>query len=162
MANRTMAAKAAKYRRQKRAWAKTYGRSNHTVPNRGVLNEYKERALGLGVDEFAVDELIRTQYNREAIYGFTPGQKEVHDLMKEMRERVPELMSFTLLDNAFYRATCNFNAERSCWSISVTDKRLSVMRTSIEYGTKELAIELFHQGRLRYASKTSVASPAAG
>jgi len=157
-----MQQKGLKLRRQKRAWAKTYGRSNHTVPNRGVLNEYKERALGLGVNEFEVDELIRTQYNREAIYGFTPGQKEVHELMADMRKRVPELMSFTLMDNAFYKATCNFNADRSCYSISITDKRAGVMRTSIEYGSKALAVGQFHNDKLRWASKTPVDSPAAG
>lgn len=162
MGNRNMAAKADKYRRQRRAWAKQYGRSNHTIPNKGVLNEYKDRALGLGVNEEEVDELIRTFYNREAIYGFTPGQKEVHDLMADMRKRVPELMSFTLMDNGFYKSTCNFNSERSCWTISMTDKRLGVMKTSIEYGSKDLAVGLFHQDRLRWASKVSVGTPPAG
>lgn len=150
MSNRTMKAKANKARRQRRAWAKAYSlRSSVTGPNRGVLQEYRERACGLGVSEFEVDEIIRTVYKRDPI----PSKQPVQKLSEELLKRVPELQFFVIVDNCFHKAVCYFNAQHTCYVLAHTDKRKKVLRTSLEYGSKQRALDVWKSNRVTWISQ---------
>jgi len=135
-----MQQKAMKLRRQRRAWSKQYSRSNSIIPNKGVLNEYKERALGLGVSDFEADELFRKIYRRDPIEGIAAGKAEVNALMKELKNKVPEEMFFVFIDNSSHHVCCYFNSTKTSFVLGHTDKRQGTYRRSIEYGSKERAL----------------------
>lgn len=153
MSNGTMKQKANKLRRQRRAWAKPYSRPSGITVNRGVLQEYKERACGLGVSEFAVDELIRTLYNREPVAGVAAGRAEVEQTLRELKKRVPEMLFFIVTDNCFHRTVCFFNSSHTCYVLAHTDKRKSVLYTSIEYASKERAISVWQRDKVTWISQ---------
>lgn len=158
MANRTMAAKSLKLKRQKRAWAKPYSSPSLHTPNRGVLQEYKLRAVMLGVPEYEVDDWIRKLYGRDPFTGTPAGRAEVVQLMKELKLVVPQLLFFELIDNSYQRALCWYNTDKTCWVITHTDKRRAQFRRSIEYGSKARALKLYYQDRLTWVVQ-SVTNP---
>lgn len=145
-----MKAKRAKDRKQRRAWAKSYSRPSGITPNRGVLQDYKIRAAGLGVSEFEVDEYIRQTYNRDPIQGLTPGRVEADQLRRKMMREVPELNFNTLFENCFLKLQLFFNSEQTSFVLKLTNKRKNTFSVSIEYGRKQLAIDLYDQGRVRW------------
>jgi len=151
MANRTMAAKRLKEKKQRRAWAKHLAIPSGITPNRVILNEYKTRALGLGVNEFEVDEHIRSWYKRDPLHQLTPGQEEVAKLSREMRLRQPGLMFFDLFNNDAQRYICWRNADGSCWVIQYINKRKDMLFTSVEYPNKAAALAAYNNQKLRWA-----------
>lgn len=157
MSNRTMQQKAAKLKRQRRAMPKELMRSG-IVPNRGVLGEYKQRAAGLGISEEEVDFLIRTIYKRDPIVGIPAGRSEVLELLKELKTRVPEMLFFVVLDNCWYNTTCFFNAQKTCFVLAHTDIRRGITMRSIEYGSKERALHVYHHNKVTWISCTSIKS----
>ena|SRR5437773_2635196 len=153
MANRVMKAKAQKAHRQRRAWAKAYAMPSGITPNRGVLQEYKERACGLGVSEFEVDELIRTFYNREPMQGALPGNPEMlKKVMERLRKLCPEMLFFVIHDDNYQKSICWFNSSKTCYVISHTDKKKNVIKTSLEYGNKERALSQYDSGKTVWVS----------
>lgn len=152
MANRVMKQKANKARRQRRAWAKEYSRSSGMTVNRGVLQEYKERACGLGVSEYEVDELIRTLYGREPILGVSPRRKEVMDLLKRLKKIVPQMLFVEIHDNSVQRTVLFFNSTKTCWVVGHTNKKVGMTSTSIEYGSKERALSQFYSNKTVWVS----------
>jgi hypothetical protein len=156
MANRTMQQKSMKLRRERRAWAKKYSmQSQVTGPNRGVLQEYKERACGLGVSEFEIDETIKRLYKRDPIHGIAAGKVEVLQTLAELKKRVPDLLSFVVMDNCFHRVVCMFNSEQTRYSLAHTDKRKHLLRTSREYYSKKQALEYWTADKVTWISEVS-------
>lgn len=151
-----MQAKALKLRNQKRKMPKELMRSG-IVPNRGVLGEYKERAKGLGISEAEVDNLIRTIYKRDPIVGIPAGRTEVLELLKELKHQVPEMLFFVVLDNCWYNVTCFFNAKKTCFVLAYTDQRRLITKRSIEYASKERALQVYHSGKVVWVSCKSLA-----
>ena len=152
MANRVMAQKRMKMKRQRRAWARAYSMSSGITPNRGVLQEYKERACGLGISEFGVDELIRTFYGREPVQGVSAGKHEVELLLKKLKKSVPQMLFFMIHDDNYQKSICWFNASKTCYVISHTDKKKNVTKTSLEYGSKERALSQYDCGKTVWVS----------
>ena len=148
MVNRVMKQKRDKARRQRRAWAKQYSMPSGIVPNKGVLGEYKERASGLGVNEREVDKLIQVLYGRDPIVGKTPGKVEVEQLLARLKKTVPELHFFQIMDNSYQRGICFFDAKKTTFILAHTDKRRKTYKTSIAYPSKELALSMYHAGRV--------------
>src|SRR6266852_3265759 len=153
MSNRTMKQKANKLRRQRRAWAKSYSRPSGIIVNRGVLQEYKERACGLGISEFEVDETIRILYNREPIAGVTAGRTEIFEMLRELKKRVPELAYFSVVDTPYHRVLCYYNSTNTSYTITHTDIRKQILRTSIEYGSKQRALYVWQQDKVTWISQ---------
>jgi hypothetical protein len=135
MANRTMQQKRVKMRRERRAWAKSYSMPKYIVANRGVLGEYKQRAKGLGKDvsdlEWALDVARRG--------------KEVLALPANLQE---QKLFFTILDNCWHRTVCFFNSQHTCFVLSHTDKRRGVIKRSIEYASKDRALQVWHMSKV--------------
>lgn len=152
-----MQQKALKLRNQKRKMPKELMRSG-IIPNRGVLGEYKERAKGLGISEAEVDILIKTLYNRDPIVSVPAGKAEVIQRAKELKEKIPELLCFTVLDNCWYKVKCFFNPRKTCFVIVFTDLRKSISKRSIEYATKERALQVYHSNKVVWVSCKTIAS----
>ena len=130
MSNRTMQQKALKLRRQRRAWAKSYSMPKHIVANRSVLKEYKERAKGLGL---AVDTETVLRH------------MQVLTLPENLQE---QRLFFTVLDNCWHRLECYFNSQKTCFVLCYTDKRKRIVMRSIEYGSKERALHVWHHSKV--------------
>ncbi len=153
-----MQQKSLKLRRQRRAWAKPLARASGIVPNRGVLAEYKERAAGLGISEYEIDQLIRKLYKRDSIEGIPAGRVEVLALLKELKQQVPEMHFFSILDNGWWHAACFYNSEKTCFVLALTDLRKHTVRRSIEYGSKERALHVWNHNKVIWVSHRSIRS----
>ncbi len=151
MTNQVMKQKAMKARRQRRAWAKQYSMPSGIVPNKGVLGDYKERAKGLGVDEYQVDLLIRALYGRDPQVGDKPG-KEMEQVLARLKKLLPELHFFQIIDNCYQRGICFFDAKKTTFILAHTDKRRKTYKTSIAYSTKELALAMYYADRVIWMS----------
>lgn len=143
MANRTMQQKALKAKRQRRAWAKPLSIAGGQRPNRGVIQEYKERTNSLGVPEYEIDELIRKLYGREPIQGVPPARTEILAQLERLKKIVPELLFYVYHENSTQRTVIFFNAQKTCWVIGYTNKKTKITLTSMEYGSKDRAIHQF-------------------
>lgn len=148
MANRTMQAKSAKRQRQRRAWARPLSIASHRVPNSGVIQQYKESAASLGVPEYEIDELIKMVYGRQPFKGTPSGRAEVLQLIKDMRQHIPSLSFFELIDNCYQRALLWYNDDKTVWVITHTDKRRNIFRRSIHYPDKDTACKWFARDRV--------------
>src|SRR6266404_705085 len=156
MANRTMQQKALKLRKQRRAMPKELMRSS-IIPNRGVLGEYKERVKGLGISEDEVNLLIKTFYKRDPIPSIPAGEsKEIKALLKELKERIPEQHSFSVLDNCWHKTICFYNAQKTCFVMAHTDLRKLITRRSIEYASKERIMQAYYSDKIIWVSCTSI------
>jgi hypothetical protein len=130
MANRTMQQKRLKMRRQRRAWAKSYSMPKHIVANRSVLGEYKQRAKGLSI-ETSTDYVLR--------------QMEVLTLPDNLKE---QKLFFVILDNCWHRVVCFFDSRKTCFVLSHTDKRKQLVHRSIEYASKDRALQVWHMNKV--------------
>lgn len=87
MVARWMEQKRMKQRRMRRAWAKPLERKSGITPNRIVINEYKERAKGLALDETAADKIAAKLLGQQQIFkGTPPGVVEARETIKEMQK----------------------------------------------------------------------------
>lgn len=159
MSNRTMKQKALKLRKQRRAWAKPYGRPSGITVNTAVLHEYQNRVHTLGIPEYEIDELIKKLYKRDAIHGMTAGQKEVNDLLAELKRKVPEMLFFSILDTSYHKCICFFNSQKTCFVLFHTDIRKQITRRSIEYATKDRALHVWNTDKVTWVSYDRVSAP---
>lgn len=156
MANRNMAAKAAKARRQRRLFTKQYAASYVPVgrqPNQEIINGYKERAKSLAFDEEFWDNLgLVGHYN-----GITPARKaaldrrtEIIRQIKRVEELAPALMCFTIVKSSVHRARVFFNSERTCFVLMYENYKEKTIRTSMTYLDKRRLVEDFQRDKLRW------------
>ena len=149
-----MQQKAAKHRRQRRAWAKPFSMPSHITHNRGVLGEYQERAKGLAINEAEIDDLIRRYYKHEPFSGTGPGRKEIAELLLELKHLVPAMLFFDIFpENCYQRVRMFFNSSKTCWIIVHNDFRRKTVRRSIEYPTKELALDRWHRSKVTWTAR---------
>src|ERR1700735_2213535 len=135
MGNRVIEAKRIKIKRMRRAWARPLARSSGMNPNRIVINEYKDRAKGLMLEDDISDSVI---------------QKHAHNL-----ERAAALKRQAELELAFdaqlrFRGPgpCNnfeeswvyYNSQQTVYFIVHKDKRLGIERRSITYSSKDVLV----------------------
>lgn len=168
MANRTMAAKAMKLKRQRRAWAKPYGYSGMQRPNVMVLASYKERAKGLAVDEKSADAIAAFFYNSERgpkdHNRVHPGKYEVLSRIEQIAELEAEIelkFGCTLRfkgpgpDNSYQRSFVYFNPTKTCYVVVHEDFREHVIRRSLPYSCKEIVMAKW-PCRITWQSKESL------
>lgn len=146
MGNRVMAAKAMKLRRQIRNAPRPM--SGGQVPNRGILQEYKERAKGLAVNEAEIDEAIRHFYNREPWHGVTPERLAVFETLDDLKRMVPEMLFFDIIpENTQQRLRCFFNSTKTCFVLEWTRYRKGVVLRSIEYPSRQAVVRSWDSDR---------------
>jgi hypothetical protein len=156
MANRTMAGKMIKLIKQRRKAPRPTIPAAIT-PNRGVLQQYKMSAAGLGVPEHEIDDWIKRLYGREVFKGTPSGRAEVIRLATDMLMHVPTDRFVEIIDNCYQRALLWFNVTHDQWVITHTDKRRCMFRRSIVYPSKDVAMAWYERGRVTWVlSETTV------
>ena len=157
-----MKAKREKMKRERRAWAKGFSRPSGIVPNRGVIVQYKETAKGLGVSDHDVEILMLKLYGHGPYLGTPHGRRDVIEKLRELKKRVPEMQFFKVIDNAYWRVRIFYGAPRgedTRYVIVCDDKRRMVVKTSINYHSKERALHCWTHEIVRWYAPTSVAPP---
>ncbi len=157
MSNRTMQQKALKLRKQRRAMPK-YLMKSGIIPNRGVLGEYKERAKGLGVSEDEINLLIQTLYKRDVPVMVSKNREKVLELLRELKQRVPEMLFFSVVDTPYYNTLVFFNIQKTCFVMAESDLRKEITRRSIEYGSKDRIMQAYYSDKIVWISCTSIKS----
>lgn len=148
MANRTMAQKTLKLKRQRRAWAKQYRRRGLMVPNREVIQEYKERAQGLAIHMDAADV---------AAEALMPGKIEIRERLKEQAQLEAELPNGCNLRIAGPtgkdQLQCSwiyFTARKDCFVLVHTDLEKSIERRSTTYSSLEFLIFCWENDAIKW------------
>lgn len=157
MANRVMQQKIHKMQRQRRAWARPLSIGGGKTPAKGVIQEYKHRAKGLGVDEAEIDRLILETYGHLPFACTPSGKTEIKELLRRLKEDVPQLYFFDIFpENCYQRVRCYHNAQRSCFIIVHDNFRRRVIHQSIEYHDKDLAVSKWHSGKVTWIKHTPI------
>lgn len=135
MANRTMAAKRLKMKRQRRAWAIPLSRSSGRNPNRIVINEYKQRARGLELSDDISDSIIQqfahTHERRQALKRQASFELELGDALR-FRGPGPNTDQ--------EESWIYFNPQKTAFFILHRDKKLKIERKSITFSSKEVLL----------------------
>lgn len=115
MANRTMAAKALKLRRQNRALPRTLtiNRKGASGPNRVVLDEYKQRAASLGYEE-ANAWFVRCdgKITNEGWNMLAAGKQDIRDRSAEILRRFDNPLFVEHVSNPSQRIRIYFNSRQ--------------------------------------------------
>jgi hypothetical protein len=146
MANRVMEQKRIKIRRQRRAWAVSFERSGMKTPNRVVINEYKQRAKGLMLDDDISESIIQKFAHDERRRVALEHQAKMELLIEEgLRFKGPGP------DNKYEESWVYFNSQRTSFFVIHRDKSLGIERRSILYSCKEILITKWNMGKVTWA-----------
>jgi len=161
MANRVMQQKRLKMARQRRAWAKEFRQRNFRQPNREVINEYKQRNLGLEVDEAHINALVILQQIKEK--DPNPGiPVMVSEERKAVLRRQAELEASIDCDmrvlgptgrDALQESWIYFNSLKTCFVLLHIDKVDGIERKSTTYSSKELLLMYWEAGQVRWINE---------
>lgn len=155
MANTVMAAKRLKLKNQ----IKKLPRQMPTgaTPNRGVLNEYKERAKGLGVNEAEIDNFIRSYYKRDPWSGTGPERLAVYELLSEIKRLVPEMLYFEMIpQNSIQRLRCYFNSRKTVFVLAWDLYRKRQTFRSMEYPTRDAVVRQWNRQKVVWVTKAPI------
>lgn len=151
MANRTMAAKRLKMKRQRRAWAVPLSRSSGMNPNRIVINEYKDRARGLMLEDDISDSVIQKHAHSMQHSAALKRQAELElKLDTQLRFRGPGPC------NNLEESWVYFNSQQTVYCIVHTDKKLGIARRSIAYSCKEILITKWNMRKTTWVELRSL------
>ena len=157
MVNRTMAAKALKLKKQRRAWAAPLSVKSGIRPNVDVIKGYKDRAKGLKFDEKEIDELIFRLFKRQPFKNTPPGRREAMvrrdkiRMLAEMSEQVPDHLFFNYINNSVVRFDIFFTADKTCYVIVKENRKTRTISRSISYGSCERAISVIQRDKVRWS-----------
>lgn len=145
MGNRVMAAKRLKMKRMRRAWATPLSRASGCNPNRIVINEYKQRARGLMLDD-DISESIIQKFCHEADRREALARQAKYELElgNAMRFRGPGPC------NNYEESWIYFNSSKSAFFILHLDKKIGIQRKSISYSCKEILITKWNMGKVTW------------
>lgn len=145
MGNRVIAAKRMKMKRQRRAWAIPLSRNGGQTPNRIVINEYKNRARGLMIEDDISESII---------------QKLCHDTQKKEALKRQASFELELGDALRYRGPgpnneqeeswVYFNSQKTGFFILHKDKKLGIERKSITFSSKEVLYFKWAKGKVTW------------
>lgn len=162
MANRTMAAKRLKLRKQKRLFPKYLGASyvpTGKPPNMLVMQELKERSRGLAFDGEYADYLVTRMLMDMQGQHLHPGREEVKQHIRRIQETAPSLMNVTLVDNKICRVQMYFPSERNKFVLYEENRLEHFIRTSMVYMDRERCIAAMKSDRVRWVHFSSVHPP---
>ena len=92
MVNRVMQQKTLKMRKARRSFPRRYSADSinvGTIANPLVMQEYKARAKGIGVDTTYIDQLFGVKFNRRFSEHVHTPRKDVQKLREKLMEDVP-------------------------------------------------------------------------
>lgn len=183
MANRVMAAKAQKLRRQRRLFPRKMSADYISVgapPNRLVMAEYKERTRSLAFDQKYLDWLEAVTRFR----GKPPGKLEAEQEAKrieryktnpaawlldvktaspsiwaKLEDSCPSLMNVTLHDSAVSQTRMFWNAAGDQYVLLEIHHVGRFIRCSMRYQNRERVIGHFQSGTVRWVEFVSSSPP---
>lgn len=157
MANRVMAQKALKLKRQRRAWNKYGNMKSGIQPSRIVLEEYKQRARGLAFDKSIADKIAL------GFKGITPARLEAIKRQAEEEARLPEDVTLCFKGpgpcNVYQESWIWTNSKRTVWLVVHKDFKRRVQRTSIIYSSKEVLVIKWEMGKITWKDAETIPPP---
>lgn len=160
MANRVMAQKAAKAKRQRRLFPKRFSADYIPVgmpPNRLVMQEYKERTRSLAFDDKYLSWLETvTRFKNKP-----PGKLDVEKAWQRVRDAAPSLMCVTLThkNNHTKCVKMFFNSERTQFILYEENYVGRFVRASIRYQDGERCKARFLADQVRWVEFVSSSPP---
>lgn len=146
MANRVMAAKTLKMRRQRRAWARPFSIKSGIQPNRETIQQYKRTAAGLGLEE------ARTRFPN-----VSPGKKDISDRIEEVLQHFNDPLFFDIFpENTYQRVRLFFNSRKTIFVIQHMNYKDNACRLSITYASAERAIQVWNTGKVIWKSRKEI------
>lgn len=148
MANRVMAAKKRKERKQRRAWARKYSIRSGIQSNREVIAQYHRTAAGLGLEE------ARTRFPN-----VSPGKKDISDRIEEILQHLNDPLCFDIFpENSYQRVRLFFNSKKTVFIIQHMNYKEGACRLSISYASAERAIQVWNTDKVIWKVKKSIPS----
>ena len=150
MANRTMEAKRIKMKKMRRAWAIPLQRRSGMNPNRIVINEYKDRARGLMLEDDISDSIIQKHAHSLERAAALKRQADLEiqfDASLRFRGPGPQ--------NNYQESWVYFNSQQTSYILVHQDKKLGIERRSIAYSCKEILITKWNMGRTTWVELRS-------
>lgn len=135
-------------KRMRMAWAKPCSVKSGIVPNRAVIQQYKQTAAGLGLEE------ARTRFPNVA-----PGRKDISDRIEDILGAFDDPLFITIIDNTFQRCRLFFNGEMTCYILQHVNWKTREVRLSITYATKQRALQVWTQSKVCWIKKMSLPPP---
>lgn len=149
MANRAIAAKTLKMKKQRRLFPKQYQANYIPVgrgPNQEVMAGYKERTRGLAFDQKYLDFLeLHARFK-----GKSPGRVEVEAAIRRIEEFVPQQMYFTVIKNCVQWCRVYFNSQHTLYILLHENYKNGTVRTSMSYSDKDRIISAWNTDRIRW------------
>ena len=158
MANRVMQQKRLKMARMRRAYARTFRRSNGGSPNREVIKEYQLRARGLafGNVEDVCDALL-------------PGKMEIADKQNKLNQLHKQALLEAMMPidcdmhvrgptepDIFQESLIYFNARKTKFVLVLRDLEQHIERVSYVFSSKELLITCWEMDRVNWAGNRAI------
>lgn len=145
MGNRVIAAKRAKMKRERRAWAIPLSYSGGQSPNRIVIQEYKQRARGLQLTDDISESIIQKLCHDEARKDALKRQAEFELELGDARRYSGPGPNNNLEESWVY-----YNPTKTVFFILHRDKRLGIERRSVGYSCKEVLYTRWTQGKVTW------------
>lgn len=158
MANRSMAAKRLKLKRQKRLFPRKLSADYVPVgtgPDRFVIREYKERTRSLAFDA----EFLASLEAKQKFHGVPPGRLEALEHMKRIENTIPKKECVNIHKTPFLKADLFYNEDRTRFLIYEENYRTRVVRTSMNYNNRERCITAWQEDTIRWVLFSSVSPP---
>lgn len=158
MANRSMAAKALKLKRQKRLFPRYLSADyipTGKPPDRFVIQEYKERTRSLAFDADYLASLEAKQKFHHVSYK----RREVEAHIKRIQELTPHMHCFVLCDMPALKAQCFYNVTRTRYMITEYNHLIHQVRSSMYYSDKLRCVEAWKMDTVRWVEVSSLDPP---
>lgn len=151
MVNRVIEAKRIKIKKMRRAWSVPLQRSGMKSPNRIVINEYKDRARGLMLEDDISDGVIQKHARSLERASALKRQAELElRFDAQLRFKGPGPC------NAYEESWVYFNSQQTCFFVVHQDKKLGIERRSIEYSCKEILIMKWNMSKTTWVEIRSL------
>jgi hypothetical protein len=162
MANRVMAAKGLKLKRQRRLFPR-YLSGDYVPtgkpPNQLVMREMKERARSLAFDDEYAEYLALRKYMDRQGQHLHPGRLEVQAHLDRIQNTMPALMCVTLCDSLIKKVKLFYNEERNRFLILEASAIDKMIQTSMVYMDRGRCLAAWKAGTIRWVHFSSVRPP---
>lgn len=166
MANRAMEQKRQKMKRERRAWAKPYSMWSGKIPNRIVVNAYKERAKGLAFDENVADQIAAKMLRQSGEGPFEkkvqPGKLEALRRQGELEAELPDGCDLRLRgpgpSDELQESWTYFNARKDCYVLFHFDFEQGIERRSTACSSYELLLMRWNMNKITWAYKKPISA----
>lgn len=155
MANRVLAQKALKAKRQRRLFPRNYSSDYIPVgkpPVREVIHQYKEHARGLAFD----DAYMKFLEAHARWHGVPPARKAVLDHIYRIQNEIPQMLFVLLADNYKRKTSLFFNSTKKSFIVMEQELTKGIFKTSMTYGDHDRILRAWLENYIRWSYVTQV------